>query len=230
MVKKSEDKSMGKNNNIVSGVRDIFHKKKDQYYVFQTLIDNIPDYIYIKDGKSRFIMVNKAMADFLCSKPDDFIGKTDFDILPLKSAKEFSKNDIWVINNKKPINNICEKITHKGKEFCLSSTKIPLFDENGNIMGVIGISRNINKKKQLTDDALSYENNPFEALMDNIPDSIYFKDKKSRFVLISKALVKRFGLKKPEDAIGKTDFDFFEKEIAKQLYDTEQDIIKTGKP
>jgi len=79
---------MGKNNHIVSGVRDILHKQEDQYYLFQTLIDNIPDYIYIKDSKSRFIMVNKAMADFLGAKPDDFIGKTDFDFYPKKSSKK----------------------------------------------------------------------------------------------------------------------------------------------
>ena len=68
------------------------------------------------------------------------------------------------------------------------------------------------------------------ALMEYSTDSIYFKDLKSRFVLINKALVKRFGMKNSDEAVGKTDFDFFSEEHARQAYDVEQKIIKTGIP
>jgi len=77
---------------------------------------------------------------------------------------------------------------------------------------------------------LNGEGSYFNTLMNNIPDSIYFKDKQSRFILINKACAKKFGLKNPEDAIGKTDYDFFIMESAKPTYDDEQNIIKTGKP
>lgn len=66
--------------------------------------------------------------------------------------------------------------------------------------------------------------------MNNLPDSIYFKDKESKFVLINKALAEKFRLKKTEEAIGKKDFDFFEKEYAKPRYEGEQYVIKTGNP
>ena len=68
------------------------------------------------------------------------------------------------------------------------------------------------------------------ALMEYSTDSIYFKDLKSRFVLINKALVKRFGMKNSDEAVGKTDFDFFTEEHAREAYDIEQNIIKTGIP
>jgi len=74
------------------------------------------------------------------------------------------------------------------------------------------------------------ESQMITALMDYSTDSIYFKDLKSRFILINKALVKRFGMKSPDEAVGKTDFDFFTEEHAREAYDIEQKIIKTGIP
>lgn len=69
-----------------------------------------------------------------------------------------------------------------------------------------------------------------EAMLDNIPDRIYFKDAQSRFVKISKALAKRIGISNPDEAVGKTDFDFHPSEKAREFYEDEQRIIKTGEP
>ncbi len=66
-------------------------------------------------------------------------------------------------------------------------------------------------------------------LMENITDSIYFKDRESRFLYISRALAEAFGLDDPRRAIGKTDFDFFSHEHARKAFEAEQEIILTGK-
>jgi len=67
-----------------------------------------------------------------------------------------------------------------------------------------------------------------EAMLDNVPDRIYFKDAQSRFLKLSKALAKRFGLENPNQAVGKTDFDFTSPEKAKEFFQDEQRIIQTG--
>ncbi len=72
------------------------------------------------------------------------------------------------------------------------------------------------------------ERNMMKSLIDNVPDKIYFKDLESKFILINQSEAQLLGLKKPEDAIGKSDFDFFEH--ARDAYNTEQEIIKTKKP
>ena len=69
-----------------------------------------------------------------------------------------------------------------------------------------------------------------EALMDNTPDHIYFKDVNSRFTLISKTTAESFGLHDPSEAIGKSDFDFFTEEHARPAFEDEQAIIRTGVP
>ena len=91
------------------------------------------------------------------------------------------------------------------------------------------IENNISEGKGIKGEA-GREISFMKALMDNLPDSIYFKDKNSRFVKINKATAKKMGLKTPKEAIGKTDFDFFGEDMAKIAYNDEQNIIKTGKP
>lgn len=72
------------------------------------------------------------------------------------------------------------------------------------------------------------EKNMMSALIDNVPDTIYFKDLNSKFIRVNKAQAKLLGFENPDDVIGKSDFDFFEH--AQNAFDTEQEIIRTGKP
>jgi diguanylate cyclase (GGDEF)-like protein/PAS domain S-box-containing protein len=74
------------------------------------------------------------------------------------------------------------------------------------------------------------EQDLLEAFLQHIPDGVYFKDRQSRFVRISQSLVGRFGLNDASEAINKTDFDMFSEEHAKQAFEDEQEIIRTGQP
>jgi PAS domain S-box-containing protein len=74
-------------------------------------------------------------------------------------------------------------------------------------------------------------NEMFDALMENIPDAVYFKDLYSRFVKVNSWHAQSvFSLSDPAHVVGRTDFDFFSQEHARQAYENEQTIIKTGKP
>ena len=68
------------------------------------------------------------------------------------------------------------------------------------------------------------------AFLEHIPQNVYFKDRKSRFVRISHSLAKHFGLSDPAQAINKADFDMFSKEHAEQAFADEQEVIRTGQP
>ena len=69
----------------------------------------------------------------------------------------------------------------------------------------------------------------FEQLMESLPDHVYFKDLQSRFICVNKSMATYFGLEKAEDAVGKSDFDFFSPESARKKFEAEQEIIRTGK-
>ena len=115
-----------------------------------------------------------------------------------------------------------------GKPRWANTIKMPLHDAKGNIIGTCGITRDITALK-LAEDALALESNLLRALMENIPDAIYFKDADSRFVRVSKNCHLE-GIAGPEEAIGRTDFDFFAREHAQESFKDEQEILRTGVP
>ena len=81
-----------------------------------------------------------------------------------------------------------------------------------------------------TNEELKHERYLLHTLMDNLPQSIYFKDAESRFLRVNKALAKWFGLTNVAEAQGKTDLDFFAAEHARQALADEQEILRTGRP
>jgi PAS domain S-box-containing protein len=91
------------------------------------------------------------------------------------------------------------------------------------------LSREIIRAVELSQDLREHEQQ-LQALLDNVPDRIYFKDLQSRFIKLNHMLVKRLGLANPEQAIGKTDFDFQLPERAREFYTDEQRVLQTGEP
>jgi two-component system, LuxR family, sensor kinase FixL len=79
-----------------------------------------------------------------------------------------------------------------------------------------------------TNKSLADARQQLQALLDNVPDRIYFKDTQSRFLKLNKALAKRLNVTDPDQAVGKTDFDFQLPERAKEFYADEQRIMQTG--
>lgn len=126
-------------------------KEKLRYSdLLQDLMDNIPDVIYFKDRKGRLILVNRAHAKGLGLTPKQVIGKTDFDIFPRERACKMLEDDMRVIKNGKPIIDKVERATRAdGIDNYVSTTKVPRYDEKGNIIGLIGITRDITKRMHL---------------------------------------------------------------------------------
>lgn len=118
--------------------------------LLQALIDNIPDSIFFKDNKNRFIRVNKAKAEHSGTTPENMIGKTDFDFFPQEQAKEAFADDNWVMKSNKALVDKIEKVTHKDRtEHWISTTKIPRHNDNGRVIGTMGISRDITERKKV---------------------------------------------------------------------------------
>jgi PAS domain S-box-containing protein len=142
--------------NFVLVIRDISERKQTEiklareHELLQTLMDSIPDSIYFKDEENKFIMVNKAKAAHSNVKPEEMIGKTDFDFLPEEQAKKAFEDDEEVMKTGKFIINKLEKLTNLDRsERWVFVTKIPRFDKDGSIIGTMGISRDVTEWKRL---------------------------------------------------------------------------------
>ncbi len=125
-------------------------KLEEEKIMFHGLLDTIPDVIYFKDRKSRFLMVSKAgIAKFGVKDMDYLYGKTDFDIFSSEHAQDAFNDEQNIIATGNPIINKEEKETWEdGKITWCSSSKVPLRDTRNNISGIVGISRDITEKKE----------------------------------------------------------------------------------
>ncbi|MCX5701853.1 MAG: PAS domain S-box protein [Candidatus Omnitrophica bacterium] len=110
----------------------------------QGLLDNIPDAIYFKDRNNHIIKVNKFYARGVSMKPEDIIGKTDFDFFPPEQAEQMFKDDYYVLRTGKPIVGKVERtILKNGSWNQVITTKIPMHDRTGQIIGTMGITRDM---------------------------------------------------------------------------------------
>jgi len=141
----------------IAGIaKDITERKKieaalaEERNLLRTLIDSLPDYIFIKDRDSRFITNNISHLRLLGAKTqDEVIGKTDLDIFPHELAAQYYADEQQVVQSGEPLLNREEiTIDRNGREQWLLTSKIPLRDSKGEIMGLVGIGRDVSKLKQ----------------------------------------------------------------------------------
>jgi PAS domain S-box-containing protein len=248
----------------LSGVaRDMTERKRMETELtyerdlLRTLLDHSPDDIYFKDIQSRFIKASKAMARrFGTASPDAMAGRTDFDFFAEAHARPAFEDEQEIIRTGVPfIGKVEKEVWLDGRETWCLTTKMPFCDKDGTIIGTFGVSMDITALKKI-ENALAYERDLFQMLMDQSPDSIYFKDLQSRFVRFSRSKVKRSyaaelarhtaahpdeqEANRPahlageeqfaEYLAGRTDFDFFTEEHARPAFEDEQQIIRTGVP
>jgi two-component system sensor kinase FixL len=200
--------------------------------LLRTIIDNLPDYIYAKDKQGRFVLNNLAHAkDVGAASPGAMMGKSDRDYFPRELAEQFLADEQKIIATGQSVINQeqykCRPGDESGKKYWSATSKVIWRDQGGDVLGTVGITRDIHEVK-MAQEALHQSEEQLQAMLDNVPDQIYFKDTQSRFLKLSRGVVKRLGLEHPEQAVGKTDFDFFSPERAREFYEDEQRIIRSG--
>lgn len=131
------------------------------------LMHSIPDWIFFKDAESRFTRINRALAQLLgVADPQEAIGKTDFDFFAREDAQRFYREEQKIIQFGQPaIARVGQTPKRNGEMLWVSETKVPLHDETGKVVGLVGISRDISelkrteeKVKEARDDYLSITN------------------------------------------------------------------------
>ncbi|MBN1363346.1 MAG: response regulator, partial [Syntrophaceae bacterium] len=115
-----------------------------------------PGNFYIKDRESRFLMINKALTQFMgANSPDDILGRTDHDFYSKIDADSFRQDECRVIEEEKPILNKEEYFTnYKGKKEWMLTSKLPLRNIEEEIVGVVGMGITITKRKLLEEQLL----------------------------------------------------------------------------
>ncbi|HUR47199.1 MAG TPA: ATP-binding protein [Candidatus Saccharimonadales bacterium] len=136
----------------------------------------------------------------------------------------------WVVVAAQPVHEAYSTIQLAGLQIGSAAAVLAVMAMG--IVTVLGRSNERNRELNLTlsqsNAELKRERFLIDTLMDTIPDHIYFKDLDSRFLRVNRAMATRFNLKDPAEAVGKSDSDFFAAEHARQAYQDEQEMIRTG--
>lgn len=212
------------------------HKKteaalaKEQHFL-HSFLETVPDSIYFKNREGRFLLGNKEKLKRLgLRNPADLVNKTDADFFAAESAGTMQADEMEILRTGIPLIGKEERVIWSdGSVHWLLTTKMPLRDEAGEIIGTFGISRDITRQKS-NEEELVRSQKLLETIMVHVPDYIYFKDKEGRFTHVNRAFANQFGNCEPEGLYGKTDFDFLGEQASRESYEDEQRIMATGQP
>ncbi|MBM3845835.1 MAG: PAS domain S-box protein, partial [Verrucomicrobia bacterium] len=196
---------------------------------FQALVESLPQRIIRKDKDGRFTFASRNFCSELGRSLDEICGRTDFDFFPEELARKYQHDDQQVMATRQILDVVEEHLRNDGAKGFVQVVKTPLIDSRGEVAGVQGIFWDVTEQRRL-EQALAHERDLLKALLDHIPDRIFFKDSQSRFIRCSSSMFSSLGFKSPEEVIGKTDFDYYPQEEAQGFFDEEQRIITTGQP
>ena len=158
---------------LIRAARDITERKQNeedlarQGNLLRTLIDTLPDFIYVKDTASRFLAANIAMAHSLgVNDPAELVGKTDFDYSQPDLAEAYFAEEQQVMRTGKAVHNReTYGVDHNGDANWTMATRVPLTNNDGAIIGLVGINRDITERRQM-EETLRQSEEQYRTLFD----------------------------------------------------------------
>jgi PAS domain S-box-containing protein len=195
---------------------------------YRDLFENANDLIQWVDPQGRLVHVNPAWRKTLGYSEEEAANLSLFDIIHPNCREHCVQLFERLMSGKKIEQVEVEFVARNGQMVVLEGSCDCQFVD-GKPASTRGIFRDVTERRRM-EEALIEERHLLYTLMDNLPDAIYFKDHEGRFTRTNKANAKKFGLSDPSEAVGKTDFDFFSDEHARQACADEQEIIRTGQP
>lgn len=201
--------------------RRLYIEFQQKEALLKSLISSIPDLIFYKDKDSVYLGCNKAFEAFAGKKEEDLIGLTDFNIFEKEMAELFRTMDLKMMQQGESCRN--EEYVHypDGKKVLLDTLKTPYYDPKGNILGLIGISRDITERKMKEEEILYLS---YNDVLTGLYNRRFFEEELNRvdneeYYPLSIIIGDLNGLKVINDALGHLEGDEILKKAAKQIKD-----------
>jgi PAS domain S-box-containing protein len=189
---------------------------RQEQTLMATLMENVPDAFYFKDAASRLLRANRALSrKFGLSDPAQLVGKSDADFFSGEHARQALADEQEIVRTGRPLLNVEEKETWMdGTVSWVLTTKLPLRDATGRIIGTCGISRDITERKR-AEEALRESQALYHSLAEQLPIGVFRKDREGRYVLVNPFFCRLKGMK-AEEFLGKTPREVAAVEAVKQ--------------
>lgn len=197
--------------------------------MLQLILDTVPQRVFWKDINFNYLGCNEKFAeDANLNSSFEIVGKNDIELKLKNLGNLYREDDKKVIESDSPKLEFEESIIQSdGTQLWLKTSKVPLHDSNGDVIGILGTYEDITKQKQI-EEKLEQERILLKTLINSIPDAIFAKDTEGRKIIANLADLNNIGCLSENEALGKTDFDFFPKAVADGFYANDCSVIKTG--
>jgi len=185
--------------------------------MLRALIDNIPDFMYVKDTESRIVVANSHLARVVgVETPEQLMGCTDFDLFPRELASGYYEDEQEVMRSGQPLYDREEKgFDGTGNESYVLTTKVPLRDSNGQVIGIAGVGREISARKR-AENALRDAELKYRGIFDNAIVGIFQSSPEGRFLSVNNSMASTYGYDSPEEMIATVT------DISRQFYVTRE--------
>ena len=174
----------------------------DEHSMLRALIDNMPDFMYVKDIHSRFIVANAHVAREVGEdSPEKLLGRTDFDFFPRELADAYFQDEQNVMQSGQPLHDREEKsVDIAGNEIDILTTKVPVRDHRGRVIGIAGIGRDITARKKM-ENALREAEQRYRGIVDNAIVGIFQSTPDGCLLTANPSMASSFGYDSPEKMV-----------------------------
>ncbi|MEI6285793.1 MAG: PAS domain S-box protein [Bacillota bacterium] len=157
-----------------------------------SLLDSIPDTVFVKNTESVYVGCNKAFAEFKNLNKDDVVGKTDFDFFSQETAEHFRQQDREILEQQLPVRNEVWVTNPDGQKILTDTRKTPIWDAEGNLLGILGISRDITAQKNIAAQLSESETN-FRMFFESMDDLIFVANQQGEIFHSNAAVTRKLG-------------------------------------
>ena len=219
---------------ILSDCRDISERKhaeeklRESEERFRQIFEEGPSGMAIVGADDRYIQANAAFCEMLGYTQEELTSLTFKDITHPEHVKQDEESVKKLLCGDIPVYRTEERYIRKDKQVVWGSTVATVIrDKQGQVLYYLLMVQDITERKRV-EAGLAREQSLLNSLITTIPDCIYFKDLDSRFLRVNEAMTRLFGLRHPNEVVGKTDADFFAPEHARQALEDERRVLSTG--
>jgi diguanylate cyclase (GGDEF)-like protein/PAS domain S-box-containing protein len=191
------------------------------------VLDSIDSFIFTKDLQGKYTFVNQAVLNLFEKKIDEVIGFEDSHFFDLARSIELKANDLLVMEKALKVENEERNFIRSKNEIRIfKAVKKPLFDREGNVTGICGISTDITEEKKLQEQ-VNEQSYLLDTMLNNIDAYIYVKNSERTFLYVNNKVAKLFG-NSADNIIGKKDLEILPQEIADHFYQSDKQVFETN--
>jgi diguanylate cyclase (GGDEF)-like protein/PAS domain S-box-containing protein len=193
--------------------------------MLDSLLNNVNAYIYVKNCEGKYIYVNQKVAELFELPPEEILGKDDSEFFDLTHYQALKENDQDVLSKQITIESEEENFVKAlNSTRCYKSTKSPLYDDSGELIGLYGISTDITELKTLQKD-LQKKEQLLNVVLNNVDAFVYMKDKDRNFLYVNNKVADLFGYE-ADFIAGKLDSKVLPKETADHFWQSDKQVFE----